>query len=198
METKTWIIMRHGMTNYNIEGRVQGDEDSIIVKKGIEILSKITSYIKMNYKNNFKIITSPLLRSAQSAKYVSKEINNIDVYNDLDISELKRGSIEGKLKTDFTKEEKIFADMFKQNPWDTKVEGGENFYDLQKRVALFLNKIWNENDLIIISHGFTIRMLIYLLYKEEKDINEISAPHDKIFIVYHDSNFKINIHEVKV
>jgi len=183
METYTIYFVRHGITSFNEEGRVQGEADSELTKEGSNSIRKIAKFIASNTNSSqpSKIISSPLLRTVQSSKIIADELA-IDYCTDKRLIELKRGIIEGKLKEEFTQEELQCGNLFYNDPWNYRIPGGENLEDLKDRSSSFLSEFLTLGvSLVVVSHGFTIRMLIYLLQNEEIDYTKIRAPHDTIY-----------------
>jgi probable phosphoglycerate mutase len=183
MKLNTIYFVRHGITNYNVEGRVQGEVDSELTSEGITAIKKIARAITSNAASSkpSKIITSPLLRAVQSSKIIAKELC-IKHSADERLLELKRGIIEGKTKEEFTQEELKHGELFYNDPWNYRIPNGENLTDLKARVSSFLSDILTLGEsLVIVSHGFTIRMMIYLLQNEEVNYDKIRAPHETIY-----------------
>lgn len=195
MKTDKIYFVRHGITNFNVEGRVQGEADSELTKEGCDLVRKISKFIASdnNTSHPTKIISSPLLRCVQSAKIIADELAT-DYRTDKRLVELKRGVIEGKIKEEFTPEELKYGQMFHSDPWNFRIPGGENLEDLKTRASSFLTDISSLGySLVVVSHGFTIRMLIYLLKNEEDEYSEIRAPHDTVYIAHaQNEHFTIN------
>lgn len=200
MEINTIYIVRHGITSFNVEGRVQGEADSELTEEGLSSIRRIAKYISSNkvLSRPSKIITSPLLRAIQSSEIISNELG-IRYYIDERLLELKRGIIEGKIKEEFTQEESEYGEMFHNDPWHFRIPGGENLTDLKLRASSFISDVLAPGvSLVVVSHGFTIRMLIYLLQNENVDYNEIRAPHDIIYEMSFDNNQIISINKINV
>lgn len=183
MTTRTIYFVRHGITNFNVERRVQGEVDSELTAEGITTIKKIAKFIASNTSNSRpqKIITSPLMRAIQSSTIIAEELGIRHSIDDR-LLELKRGIIEGKTREEFTQEEIKHGELFYKDPWNYRIPDGENLTDLKERVASFLLDILSlKESFVIVSHGFTIRMMIYLLKKEEVNYDEIRAPHETIY-----------------
>ena len=91
-------IVRHGQTDWNVEGRYQGRLDIDINEKGIE-QAKIMRDELLNVKFD-KVISSPLKRAIQTAQIISQFDNVGDIIIDERIIERCNGELEGKLKTE--------------------------------------------------------------------------------------------------
>ena len=89
-------IVRHGQTNWNIEGRYGGRIDTPLNEEGIAQAKKLKEKFK-NIKLDV-VITSPLIRTIQTAN----EITNKEKITDERIIERSNGDLEGKLKSEIT------------------------------------------------------------------------------------------------
>ena len=168
-------ITRHGKTQWNIEGRFQGVQDSPLVDSGIRDANDLSNYIKdINFS---KVYTSPLGRAKQTAKIVFK---NIEIIEDKRISEMNFGVFEGMKKDDI---DLHYHDLY-DNLWNhpeqfTKCpNGGETFLDVKKRIVDFLEEMkqYDENEnVFIVTHGmYFVCLLGYILGYEPKDFPKIN------------------------
>ena len=92
------IITRHGQTEWNVLGKVQGLADIELNEKGIE-QAKETSKILKNEKIDL-IICSPLIRARQTAEIINQG-RNIPIIYDEGIIERNFGEFEGINKKEF-------------------------------------------------------------------------------------------------
>lgn len=131
-------ILRHGKTDYNVQGRFQGQIDIELNKTGIEQAYK-TKRLLCNINFDL-IISSPLKRAIQTANIVT---DNKNLKIDNRIIERSFGTLEGKYGiSDF--EEKL------------DVYNIETFSSLCNRVYSFLNDLEksyaNFNNILIVTH----------------------------------------------
>src|SRR6267154_1528947 len=105
MTQSTIFLVRHGITEFNVQNRIQGELDSKLTEEGKKYSANVGTLI-LTYSNNikFNIISSPLLRAVQTANIIGKELL-VNPILDERIVELKRGLIEGKIKEEFTSSE---------------------------------------------------------------------------------------------
>ena len=85
-------IIRHGETEWNAAGRLQGQTDISLNENGVR-LARITGQA-LSHVNFDLIITSPLKRARQTAELVT-EGKSIPIFEDARISEISFGSWEG-------------------------------------------------------------------------------------------------------
>jgi len=156
-------LLRHGETDWNNVGKLQGREDVPLNTAGIEQIKEASHYLnQFNWKI---IITSPLSRAKASAEIISQEIGNIPIYENVDFIERDYGKASG-----MTPEER------KLNFPDGKWIGMEAFETLQNRTVNALMKCIKEyegKDIIIASHGAAIHSIVAYLSNNEIDIWKI-------------------------
>ncbi len=91
-EKQMIYIVRHGQTDWNLEGRYAGRKDVELNAKGIEQAESIQKELK-NVKFD-KVISSPLKRAYKTATIIT----NSEITVDERIIERCNGKLEGKLK----------------------------------------------------------------------------------------------------
>lgn len=141
------LLTRHGQTEWNILGKVQGRADIELNEKGIEQAEE-TGRVLEN-ENIDLIICSPLKRAKQTADIINKN-KNIPIIYDEDISERDFGEFEGINKADFDFEGYW---SYKQNNNYEKAENIKTFFE---RVYNFLDRIKDEyvdKRILIVAHG---------------------------------------------
>ena len=145
-------IVRHGQTDWNLEGRYQGRIDIELNSKGIEQAETIREELK-DIKFD-KVFSSPLKRAYKTAQIIT----NNPITTDERIIERCNGKLEGKLKTE-TVDAVDFTD-----PNESRL-GIETLPDFRKRISDFLDLITteykNQNVLIVTHAGVSIYMKCY-------------------------------------
>jgi len=156
-------LLRHGQTDWNKQGKIQGREDIPLNNAGIEQIKKAAEYIK---KLNWEIIVaSPLSRAKMSAQILSKELKNLEILYDINLIERDYGEASGKTKAER-------ASLFPDGKWN----GMEPFDQLQRRTINALTKYtneYNEGNIIIVAHGEAIRSILTYISDTETGTEEI-------------------------
>jgi uncharacterized phosphatase len=150
-------LLRHGETDWNNLGKLQGREDVPLNNLGIEQVKEAIEYI--NTLDSKIIITSPLLRAIMSAEIISKEIVDSKIYEEMDFIEKDYGKASG-----MTPDERELH--FPDGIWP----GAEPSEKLQNRTVnalLKYIKIYDGNNIIIVSHGAAINTIIAYISKNE-------------------------------
>lgn len=160
---KTIYIIRHGQTDYNKAGIVQGSGvDTDLNETGLKQARNFFNHYKTVPFT--KIYTSSLKRTQQTvAGFIDAGIP-FEILPEL--NEINWGIMEGAVPTDETRQ--MFLDTV--NAWrngllDITVEGGETPQQLIGRQEQGLRKIMENDDspLLICMHGRALRSFLCLL-----------------------------------
>lgn len=157
-------IVRHGKTDWNEKGLLQGKTDIELNDEGIEQAKKMRDMIDMD---NIDIcICSPLKRTKKMAEIVVDD--RIPILYDKLLLERDFGDYEGK---------QINFDLVGQQ-WNYKLNDSSNniesLHDCLKRAKKFICKIdkkYKDKSILIVSHGSFIKALHFNLvgYDENTD-----------------------------
>ncbi len=146
-------IVRHGETNWNLEGRYQGSIDVELNEKGRNQALEIKA--KLKDVSFDEVISSPLKRAFETAEIIS---GSKDILTDTRLIERKGGELEGKL----------VAEVFKMVKFNDPEENRykiENMRDFQNRVfdfCKYLEEISVNKNILVVTHaGVCIYMRCY-------------------------------------
>lgn len=160
-------ITRHGETDWNVEGRMQGAKNSNLTERG-----KLDA-IKLGYSlNNVEIdyiYTSPLTRAYDTASLIKGDRDiPIEIYEDL--KEMNFGVWEGMHSKDVIREYGEEYNRFWNEPHLYTPNGGETFEELIKRVDNLLTDIISKNKgeiILLVTHTIIIKAIYAILKKYE-------------------------------
>lgn len=145
-------MIRHGKTDWNERGLIQGMSDIPLNEEGKRQAFNVAEKLK-DVKFDL-CISSPLERAFQTAKIITQDRCDI-IFDDL-LLERGMGLLEGKPHELYKKFDYY---NYKKNSHENEVEG---IQELLKRTKLFLKKIrenYGSKTLLIVSHAATIRAL---------------------------------------
>lgn len=154
------IFVRHGQTDWNVQGKIQGSYDSELNSTGINQAMKLSEkLLSLNYKFS-KIYSSPQKRALKTAEILSKS-SNVDYVLMKDLQEMNMGKWEG---LSWKEVEEKYPTEYKKwylNRRYTKTPDGESYENMLERVLKSIDKIINENthDVVIVSHSAVIMCL---------------------------------------
>ena len=159
------LLIRHGETDWNNEGRLQGHTDILLNARGIE-QARILSMRLAAEENIQTIYSSPLSRARVTAEIIG-DIFHLHPIMDERLMERNAGHLEGltagEVKTRFPEFFKVW-----HGPRDQPLQlpGGEDDLAFQKRVASFLQTLQDEQrdrSIAVVTHGGTLAMIIATL-----------------------------------
>ena len=151
------FFIRHGQTDWNLQGKIQGSYDSELNDTGIKQAVELSEVLlKLNYKFS-RIYTSPQKRALKTAKILS-EYSNIEYIPIDDLKEINMGEWEG---LSWKEVEENYPTEYKKwllNRQYTRTPNGESYDDMLKRVLIAINQIIDENsdNVVVISHSAII------------------------------------------
>ncbi len=196
MGSKKIYLVRHGQTDFNLQGIVQGSGiDSDLNDTGrAQAEAFFNKYKEVPFD---KIYTSTLKRSQQSvSKFVELGIG-IETLSGLD--EICWGEKEGK-KIDPNNDEdfeKVVAE-WKIGNTEVPVKGGESPMDVYRRQKEAMDHILSNQDeenVLICMHGRAIRILLSLVLETPlKDMDQYKHSNLCLYLLnYNENDFSLEI-----
>jgi phosphoserine phosphatase len=153
-------LTRHGETQWNLEGRMQGNKESNLTEKGVRQALKLGKRLK---DTNIDIVySSPSNRAVHSAELIvgNRDIQIIKVN---ELIEMHFGIWEG-LSFDVIQQK--YGEQYKafwETPHLLKDFPGETFEKFKIRVVGAINKIIEENsdkDILIVAHALVVKFIM--------------------------------------
>lgn len=152
------ILIRHGETLWNKEGRVQGLSDIELSDVGLCQAHKLASSIQ--HFSIKAIYSSPMKRAYQTAQIIN-EAHNVPISLEPGLSEMNQGDFEGISFKELMTFNKDFIQRWLDDPAAVTMPNGESIGSLQKRtwpvVARIIDKAENA---VIVSHNLAIATII--------------------------------------
>ena len=130
-EKTTVILVRHGETPYNVQGRSQGILDIPLNENGLNQAKLLAKSLK-NYPIDV-FISSPLKRAYVTTETVAKMQGKTIAYTDERFQEINYGDCAGLTNAELKEQYPEIAKLWKTHPWLVKYPNGENYRDLQYR-----------------------------------------------------------------
>jgi len=153
------MFMRHGQTDWNAKGIMQGQKETEINKIGIkQAMDKIAI---INDFNPDVVITSPLKRAIDTAQIATE--GKYDFITDERIKERFYGDIEG-LTLKEIKDKYPNLESFERNglPFLIDCPGGETYEEVYERTSEFLKEVltkYKGKKILVVSHTDPLDML---------------------------------------
>ena len=137
----TLHLVRHGETDWNAEGRVQGQSESSLTDRGLQQAEQRRASIERIGPS--VLYCSPSVRTMQTATVLNENlqlpVNELD-----DLREIMLGSWEGHLWEDLAQKHPQQVADFRSQPGQFAIDGAETFADLRDRGIRALEKIIEE------------------------------------------------------
>jgi broad specificity phosphatase PhoE len=161
------LLIRHGESVANTEGRLQGQMDSPLTEQGQAQVHALARRLKRERWLVSSIHSSDLCRAADTAKIIGAALQ-VPVLMDKRLREYDVGVLTGLTRADIEQQYPELWRISRQSPaWPT-VPGEEGDDAFIQRIASVLNHIRgtheDEQVVAVVSHGRTLgMMLLYLL-----------------------------------
>lgn len=181
------ILVRHGESNGNADGRVCGRRDISLSTTG-RCQAKLVG-IRLNRYVIDLIISSPLIRAECTANEIAvKQDIKPQILLDNELIEMSFGVAEGYTNDEY--QQKFLKELCNsQLGYPTDIEGQETFLEVQKRykeaIEKSLYKYQNKLDTIcFVGHGMGIgAFLAYVKGVSDKEFNSIKFPRNTAITV---------------
>lgn len=158
-------LVRHGQTQWNAEGRIQGSQDSPLTDLGLNQITCVSNKLKTCLQGTPSFFSSPLPRARITAEIIK---NNLMIHNKVIVShylaEKNYGSWEGLRHDEIPEAEKL---AYKANKFSCAPHGGETYEQLIKRINNFvcLVQILQRHnsefkEIVVVGHQTTNRVLL--------------------------------------
>jgi broad specificity phosphatase PhoE len=167
------IMMRHGETAWNRQGRVMGRHPVELTEHGREQVVA-TARFAQSIKPEL-IVTSPLVRARQSAEILSAELGGIEIIEEPGIAEVLYGRWEGLHYHELVDDPHYIT--YRKSPIEHPTPGGERIPEVQARgVEAVMRTIEAHSGqrVMFVSHGDIVRtVLCHFLGLELKHFHRI-------------------------
>ena len=156
------ILVRHGETDWNKEGRFQGQIDIPLNETGKNQAQKASKYLKSIDFN--KAYSSSMSRPLETAKIILGKKSNLNILKIDELSEISHGLWEGKLEKEIKTTWPKMLNKWHQEPENVIMPEGESIEDVSKRSLNAWQNICknqNKNDItLVVAHDAVNKTLI--------------------------------------
>jgi len=157
----TVLIIRHGETDHNKHGIMQGHLDVALNKKGREQARKLSQWLAPRFRLDH-IYSSPLARAHTTADSVAEgqscPLTTLD-----DLQEINIGLWQGLTSEQAQEKSPDIFNQLKLDPLNTRRPGGESYWDLSQRTTQCLSSIvakHPQGTICLVTHGGCVRTLL--------------------------------------
>jgi broad specificity phosphatase PhoE len=155
------FLVRHGATDWNLQGRCQGATDLELNDIGIQQAEQIAAALANETIDG--IYSSHLKRAQQTAYFISLN-HRLPVQIEKDVRELDHGELEGLTFAEIKESYSEFIQKWRTEPAEVQVPGGETLADVAERAWKGLNRIVQrhsaDESIAVVSHNFPILSIV--------------------------------------
>ena len=149
-------IARHGETDWNREGRYQGQRESQLTDTGVAQARALA--VALSQREDYVAsISSPLARCVETARPLAERLG-ISVETDPDLIEIAHGTWEGRLRASIEREDPQAMRLWREHPERVQFEGGESLAQVDARWRAFMER--TEGGIAIVTHDVIVRLAI--------------------------------------
>jgi probable phosphoglycerate mutase len=158
-------IVRHGETDWNVEGRLQGQRDIDLNGRGRDQAASVGHILKRDVPDvlNFDFVSSPLQRAQDTMQLMRTSMGLDPKAYRLDdrLKELTFGSWEGLTWREMTERDPAGCAAREADKWGYCPPGGESYAMLTTRIAGWLLDVTQPT--LAVTHGGVARVLLGLI-----------------------------------
>ena len=161
--TEIWLV-RHGQTDWNIEGRWQGHADIPLNFTGVEQARSLASNLAGNGYIFKAIYSSDLLRAYTTAQEIGKSLD-LPVHKDRRLREISKGAWEGMLVSQVSELSTEANRQRREDPLYSRAPGGESLMEVAARLSSAADDIAVAHPLgpvLVVTHGLASAVLLCL------------------------------------
>jgi len=195
----TLILVRHGESEWNRAGRIQGQVNSPLTDLGINQAKAIRDHLSGILLNQeLEIYTSPLDRAIQTAEIIAQGIDHPSskIIIEERLNDFNVGEISGTFGWDKVAE--IFpeqAQLRLQDPMRFHPSGGESGAEFEARLRSLLEDLKDDDTLkLMVSHGIVNKFIRGILKNlSGKEMVELGESQNTIYCLEQGEETEIKI-----
>jgi broad specificity phosphatase PhoE len=159
------LFVRHGETDWNVEGRLQGQTDIPLNALGRiqseDVARRLTKLLEKPTTSQW--IVSPLRRTRETAEIARRTLclEPLDYATDDRLKEITFGLWEGFTWAELRQKDPLIGMTRDKQKWDYVPPEGESYAMLMERLRPWLETLTQET--IVVSHGGVARALMAMI-----------------------------------
>lgn len=178
-------IIRHGQTDWNLEGKIQGRQDIPLNAAGRAQARALAA--GMRSRPVTAVYSSPQLRAMETADAIAA-LQGIHILTLPQLVEIGYGQWEGRRAEDILTTDRDLYEAWWKHPATVAPPGGEtlNQVDARCRQAWSVIRRNMKGDTAVVSHGGTLAHFIVHLLEGQPDAQEIVVGNSSITTMDYD------------
>jgi alpha-ribazole phosphatase/probable phosphoglycerate mutase len=157
---KRFCLVRHGQTDWNLEGRFQGQSDLPLNQIGRAEARSLAGQLRD--QSFAAIFTSDLMRAKETAEIIGEEMG-LQVTQEPRLREINQGEWEGQFVEDIIARNAELWDQRTIDPANFHPPGGESVTEVAERIQAAMRniaKLYPTGTVLIVSHGLALATII--------------------------------------
>ncbi len=155
------VMVRHGETAYNREGRWQGaGTDPPLTERGVEQARAAAASLEdVSFD---ALYASDLVRAVETARVLASALG-LSVHIEPGLRELAHGAWEGKSTEEVLETWPDEHAALEADPWNVARPGGDSYRDLAARLWPVLDRLADRHEggrVLAVTHGGPIRLVL--------------------------------------
>ena len=154
------ILIRHGETDFNREGRNQGQGTQPLNETGVAQAAAAGRAVSL--ETPFSLYSSPVTRAMQTAQAIS-EAAHVRAVPLEGVEEIDAGEFEGLTGPQLRQRFPEVMTRWDRDPGPTKLPGGESLGQVQARAWKAVSRVARaspDQKVVIVTHNFPIQTII--------------------------------------
>ena len=162
--TDRLLLVRHGVTTWNREGRFQGHLDAPLADDGRLEAHLLGERLAGAGESGLRMVTSPLSRAADTAAIIARQLGGegaeASVQPDQRLVEIGQGEWEGRTHAELAVDDAKRYAAWRQRAGEEQPPGAETIDQALQRVAAVLDEIAAAEGpaACLVSHGGILRL----------------------------------------
>ncbi len=176
------VLIRHGITQWNREGRYCGCKDIGLSREGVLQAKRLAK--KLEFDKFDKIYSSDKKRALQTARII---FNKAKITKVSGLREINFGALEGLRHKEIMKKYALVYKKWLDDPYQVCIPGQEPISVFKKRVNKAIKNIASVNsgkNLAIVCHGGVIAIFISSILKDKNFWRYVPAATSMTVIEY--------------
>ena len=167
--------VRHGETDFNRQGRLQGRRDTVLNAHGRQQAAECGVLLRDLFARDhrrpqdFKYVASPLKRARETMEIVRATLGlqPHDYEVDARLIEIAYGEWEGLTLQEIETQNASVLSARERDKWDFAPPGGESYRELADRIGKWYGSL--TADTVVAAHGGGVRALMAILNIESEE-----------------------------
>lgn len=157
------FLVRHGETDWNVAGRLQGRRDVPLNSLGRAQAARVGRVLGQlaGDVSQLHYVSSPLSRALETMRILrtALDLPSADFTHDPQLAELSFGQWEGLTWPEIRRRDAAAVKARELDPWSFTPPEGESYAGLSHRAGSAIDRI--KGDAVVVTHGGVIRALLH-------------------------------------